>query len=318
MTRYLKIFFSSTLILVVLVQFAAAYYFIRLMESSSEISDHRMYEIRSFPESLRCGLVEYWIEKNLHHDGDILVLGDSQTFGFNARHDRIFSAELNRSNNIKGIAVKNASIVDGHIDDAQNVLRIVANQKIRLKTVIINVDPAHFKSEYHAPKHLPAYQCNKPNILSVIFTSDLLASMKILAIQNFRNPSSSAPWLLRAEDADPSPPEIMSGPLPSDYITEINNEKYEVDFISFLEAASTVAGRTIVYMSPMQLYKKLPEAQANIRKRYMGLCESFSARTGGVICLDPTSQFDKKDFVDIVHLSSEGHRKLATILDPSL
>lgn len=316
MERYLKIFFSSALMLVVLAQFAATYYFFSLIEKKNEVSNHRMYEIRSFPESLRCGLVKYWIEKNLDNNGDVLVLGDSQPFGFNVQHMNIFSAVLNRSDSIKGLTIKNASIIDGYFDDAQNVLQIITHKISRLKTVIINVNPAHFKSEYHTPQYLPTYQCEIPSIFSVLSSSELLASMKILAIENLQNPNLSAPWLLRVKDVAPLPPEVMDGPLPPDYITEINNKKYEKDFISFLAMANTIADQTIVYMSPMQLYKKLPLAQANIRKRYMELCEDFARTQGGVTCLDPTTQFNKKDFIDIVHLSSEGHKKLAIIIEP--
>lgn len=316
MARYLKIFFVTLLAIFALSQSTACYYFFTLMESKSEISNHRMYEIREFPKDLRCGLVRYWTKNNLPPDGGILILGDSQTFGFNAKDLNIFSYLLQRDR--RSMSIKNASIVDGHFDDANNVLGILKNNKIKLKDIVINVDPAHFKDQYVVPRHLTTSECNIPGLIDIFGSRELLSSMETIAIQNFRNPNEKEPWRLREKDADPLPPEIMDGPLPEDYITEVNNPKYEDDFFSFLTSARGIANTTIVYMSPMQLYKKHPEAQFNIRKRYMELCRSFRLKNGGVLCIDPSEDFEKADFVDIIHLNSSGHKKMAALLAPLL
>lgn len=314
MTRYLRFFFAFTLLVLLAVQPVAAAYFYILISENNKVSAHRMMEIRSFPENLRCGIVQYWIGKNVPKNGAILVVGDSQPFGWKAKSSNIFSALLDGANHL---VVKNGSIVDGHFDDAQNVLRIVANANIRLNAVILNVDPAHFKGEYKVPRNLPFFKCSALSLPGVLFEMDLLPFMKEIALIHAKtNPDYQAPWFFRDQDADLLPSETMSEPLAADYISDQNNIKYEQDFISVLEAAKTVSDKTIVYMSPMQLYKKLPNAQKKIRSRYMQLCEQFASSNSGVTCLDPNDLFEKKDFLDIVHLSKSGHRKMADILSP--
>lgn len=317
MIKYIIIFLSATLVEMLVVQSLASAYFYKLININNEISSHRMMEIRAFPEDLRCGIVRYWIKKNVPANGAVLVVGDSQSFGFNAQSSKIFSFLLAEYDRFSVRIVKNMSIIDGHFDDTRNELNIIHSNNIRFKSVIINVDPAHFKREYIVPRHLQSYQYGELSLRDVFFNKDLLASMKTLAIMNvITNSDVQAPWLLKDQDAEQSSPEIMNGPLPDDYISDQNNIKYEDDFISVLQSAKTVSDKIVVYMSPMQLYKKLPNAQKKIRTRYMELCERFSRANVGTVCLDPSDKFEQKDFVDIVHLSSTGHSKMADLLLP--
>jgi hypothetical protein len=301
------------LLVVLTAQPMAAAYFYYLIGKSNEISGHRMMEIRSFPENLRCGVVKYWIGKHVPLSGAVLVVGDSQPFGWRAKSANIFSELLGDGQQ----AVRNLAIVDGYFNDVQNVLEIAAGENIKPAAVILNVDPAHFKTEYKTPRYLTGHQCSALSLSQVLFERNLLASTETMALARAgANPEYQAPWFLRDQDTEPLPPGTMAEPFADDYITDRNNVKYEADFISALDAAKSVSDKVIVYMSPMQLYKKLPHAQKKIRGRYMQLCGQYAAARGGVICLDPSDQFSDKDFLDIVHFSSEGHRKMADILRP--
>ncbi|WP_145312361.1 SGNH/GDSL hydrolase family protein [Gimesia fumaroli] len=102
----------------------------------------RIYDLRQVPIEYRVSLQEDFIDRTYENNA-VLLLGDSQPYGYRHVPKRIFSRLLSQK---LGKKVFNLAFADKSITDNINTLNYIVSKKMRFDSVIFNVNQAHPKS----------------------------------------------------------------------------------------------------------------------------------------------------------------------------
>lgn len=129
----------------------------------------RMSNVRLLPADIRIGVVRDYV-KQMPDSADVLILGDSQTYGNNLPPKESLGEYLRTD---KGSRVFNMSIVDGRSSDQRKIINICKEERKHFKYIVMNINPSHFKKGMIDPQHIPDKHGSYSLIFSLFATSDL-------------------------------------------------------------------------------------------------------------------------------------------------
>jgi hypothetical protein len=117
---------------------------IRFNEAVSDQS--RVFNVRLVPEGYRAPLMNAFISKSSIAQSErlIVVLGDSQSWGFRLREERVYTTLLKER--LPDYRVVNLSIVDGRVNDQMMILDMLEANGIRPQLIITSANIATVKT----------------------------------------------------------------------------------------------------------------------------------------------------------------------------
>lgn len=276
----------------------------------------RMPQIRRAPPQLRSFLVRDYARRMPEYS-DILILGDSQTYGHELKPQESLGARL-REREYK--IVFNMSIVDGRFSDQMRIIEILKSENKRFKHIIFNIDPAHFKNGLKNYNHLPDTR-GKSLALSTLFTTELGIYMPFLIL-----PYAEIPLLHNKETSIYNIDLYDINSQHVNYFDEkrANREYYSDlnasnprELIDVLRAATAISDNVLAFASPTsyEVFNNPPyDWDWNIRpvvNDAINNCKTVAR----VACADLTDAIPHKYFIDLIHLNPEGQSILAERLD---
>jgi hypothetical protein len=254
--------------------------------------------VRSFPDEARILVAQEFLSEKRKSQPTIVIMGDSQPNGLGMDEKTIFSGILNQSHHVINVAFQDSRPKDALILlDEMNAAGIVP------ECIVYNVNPAHVK-------------VTQDSHLAIEGVDDM--GRRNLIVEIFKNPviwKKGSDKTMRSE----TPNTNMEHQVPEDYLKIDNPEPYLELLERFIGKARERSPNVIVYMTP-----HAPIAMENNHLSQTELDRFFQefvqplCRRHGVTCLDPAPEFTNADFIDIVHFSARGHRKMADYLEPYL
>ena len=252
----------------------------------------RIYSLRRVGRPYRATLLENYLRNN-YEEGAILVLGDSQPHGQQVPTPYIFSTRLQVKLNRKVI---NAAFKDSRIPDNLYTLQYCKEQGFKFDAVIYNVNQTHIRDSDFTridPR-------NRSSLVKGI-VSDFKAFYGL------------------AFNSDPSdmPKDGLRSTRYDGYFSGINEETTAAYFEKLgqlIGLAKSVSRKVVVYITPHpdSLLKMHYESDLPALERLSDGLHQLCADQN-VDCLDPDIRVDRF-FLDVVHLSVDGHEAFADIL----
>ncbi len=258
----------------------------------------RIPRVRSFPDEARILVAQEFLSEKRKSQPTIVVMGDSQPNGMGMNENTIFSGLLNESHPVINVAFQDARPMDALILlDEMNAAGIVP------ECIVYNVNPSHVK-------------VTQDSHLAIEGVDDM--GRRNLIVEIFKNP------IIWKKGADKTMKSVtnttnMERRFSEDYLKIDNPEPYLKILERFIRKARERSPNVIVYMTPhapisMEVnHFSQTELDSFFQEFVQPLC-----RRHGVTCLDPAPEFTNADFIDIVHFSARGHRKMADYLEPYL
>lgn len=275
----------------------------------------RMAHVRLLPKDIRSAVVRDYARRMPDHS-DVVILGDSQTYGIDLPPSTSLGAYLR---NAWRPHVYNMSIIDGRFSDQLNVIRILKEEGKRFKFLVINIDPAHFKKDLEDPHYLA-----DANGYSLMFSLATTSAPGIYApflkipkvdLPVVRNENTSVYTLDLYSQEHKPPVEFSEGRQPKDYYVGLDANKSK-DLIKVLEAAASISDKVVAFAAPTsydiyneEKYKWNWDTRPVIHSA-LAHCRSIE-RT---ICVDLSSAIPHEHFIDVIHLRSDGQKMLADLL----
>lgn len=259
----------------------------------------RVFNVRLVPDSYRAPLMDAFIAtaSTANSKPLIVVLGDSQSWGFRQREERVFSTLLQKK--LPHYRVLNLSVVDGRLKDQLAILEMLDARGIRPKLILSSTNLAHVKNTemQRLPKTaLPSW-------------AYFLSPLNVVRIGEFAPPS----------DREPSEMAYKRFQVPDRFVDSKQGLEKSAELLErTLRRARDIAEHVYFYMPPHAVDDF---ASYNYdRALYDGQVRDLIAAcaTTGAICDDLSSSLPLKAFQDVVHLNRSGHEKMAAALLPSI
>lgn len=272
----------------------------------------RMAQIRRLPKDVRSAVVRNYARR-LPDRSDVLILGDSQTYGIDLTPTQSLGAYLRSELRPD---VYNMSIIDGRFSDQLNVIKILEDEKKRFEYIIININPAYFKKDIKNPRYLPnTYGYSLMFSLATTSAPGIYAPfIKILGISVVRNEATSV-YRLDIYDREHKPSvDFSEGRQPKDYYLGLDASA--IDIAKVLEAASGISDKVIAFAAPTS-YEIYNAKKYNwnwdtrpLMQSVLNNCRSVER----VICVDLSNAIPHEHFIDVIHLRAGGQKMLAGYL----
>ena len=257
------------------------------------VSD-RMPNIRKVDKEYRLNVIneylDFKIKQNKNYD---IVIGDSQFYGFKQYEKNTFPYLIKKQLPNKNII--NLSIVDGTEQDIIKLLMILQKKNVTVNKIIFNYNLSHFSSIKHENR--------LPDMEKILHTDLYLINL----IESF--------WV------DSLKKSLLKVQKTQDFLTQkYKKNRYNivstnnVNFENLLTLMSVLSDDVLIVFSPHNLesleysHYNLNEFTSRIQQ-YKILVNKYH-----LDILDLTFNFEKDDFLDILHLSIKGHIKISQII----
>lgn len=253
----------------------------------------RVANVRLAPESFRLSILSNFLSIRLGHTKNdaVLVIGDSQFYGYHQSWQNTFPAFMAESTNLDFI---NLSIPDGRWDDAILTLGLATDQ--RIKAVIYNVDLMHY-----AVKEKPDFQwLDKTRSVFPLYLFDPGKAWQFISTLNPPDGRQTFDW---------------PGIPPEQFVMD-HKSRTVGKLRAVLQTFERRGMETLVVMAPQQIASFAEngiDTAAVLRNNafLMTVCREYK-----VTCIDVMDEFDISNFQDSIHLNTKGHRALAAALEP--
>jgi len=250
----------------------------------------RIPNIRKINKEYRLNLIQEYInfkfKKGVEYD---IIIGDSQFYGFKQYEEDTFAYLLKKE--LTEYHIINLSIVDATEKDIIQILNILKEKDIKIKHIIYNFNLSHFSTIVQEDK-LPK---NKSNILTNLYTLKLQEDYWISYFKQKKfHKKNSQKYDSRKYNKDRY------------NIIDKNN----INLNQLLSIMKSISKDVLVVFSPHSI-DSLKESNYHIDD-FIKNIERYKSivRTKDCFLLDLTLAFEKKDFLDILHLSVDGHKKI--------
>ena len=259
----------------------------------------RVPNVRTVPDEFRAPMVREYIEDRIRPGGKplIVVLGDSQSWGFRHREEHVFTTLLQQR--LPGYDVVNLSIVDGRLSDQTMVLEMLKAKGIRPRLVITSANITHIGT----PELARLVASERP-YWSYFFSPINVYRIGQTARLGDREVSEKAYRIV------PSPDRFLDSPS--------GLEKLSQRTEGVLQLARSV-GESVLFYTPahaVEDFASYPYDRALYDRQVGALMET--CRKSGVQCEDLSAAFPLSVFQDVVHLNRGGQVMLADSLLPKI
>jgi hypothetical protein len=252
---------------------------------------HRLPNPMAYPDAARTAVVRNFITRVAEQPNNVMVLGDSQPYGFQISEDRIFSSLLDTDKPAWNLAFE-----DARVGDTAKTLDLLAEANTSIDTIILNINPGHAK---------------RPDFVRIPEEGQIRYTLGL-----WRNPLAYLDAIRRI-DQHPNPTTLTVRKDPA-YFNELDTPAYWTSLDALFQQLSETRAHVLIYVSPhaervMAANQYDRAAIDAFTQRVQTLCAKSSIQF-----LPLESRFVDGDFFDIAHLNQRGHAKLAKLVDEAL
>jgi hypothetical protein len=251
----------------------------------------RVPNVRLVPDEYRVPMLEVFIEDRIRPGGKplIVVLGDSQSWGFRHREERVFTALLQQR--LPDHDIVNLSIVDGRLSDQMMILKMLKAHGIRPRLIITSSNITHIRT---------------PDLVRLVPSARPYWSYFFSPINVYRVGQFAIP-----KDPEPRDMAYRRFQVPDrfrDSAPGLDDLSRRVEGV--LRMARSVGDEVLFYTPPhaVEDFASYKYDRALYDRQVKAMMET--CRTAGVLCEDLSAAFPVSAFQDVVHLNRIGQRLL--------
>lgn len=254
-------------------------------------NDNRIYNLRLVDTKFRTKLLEQYIDR-VYKNNSILIIGDSQPNGHRFPTEFIFSTLIQKELNKNVI---NMAFQDSRILDNTFILEYCDKKNYKFDKIIFNVNQSHIKQSDFQHLDLKNNDDYKLKILT-----DIKSFYKLAFYPNPTNTPSDKLHLSKYKNYFD-----MNDSTINSYLEKLKN---------LIKLSNKITNNMIVYITPHSLNAVdfNNKADKNILSNFNNSIFNF-CRKNKLHCFEPNITEDKY-YIDIVHLNSVGHKKMADII----
>jgi lysophospholipase L1-like esterase len=286
-------------------------------------TSNRLFNIHILPKSGLMAGVEILASKAASQPGNIIFLGDSQTYGYSRPPQATSAYLLQQEPRIRQAEkqVINMAIVNGRFRDSILVLQALKNARATVDAVILSTNPTHF-SRQPPPRPDAATCLPRSGPSQSVFASLLLATrfnVFDLTQVSWKNIRALRPVDLFEEAFVPSDTFAVAQVGP-DYCADLDPATVMPDLVELIRLARKLARRVILFTQPRHYADYYqPPFNYTWNPRVVDDAVLATARAEGVhVVLDLADAFPRDHFSDLIHLNKLGHQAVAQRLLPHL
>lgn len=298
---------------------SAAFFAIEFFAMPAGQTSLRLPNVRVLPPSVEhSALKSYFDEVKDLADGKpvVLIAGDSQMYGYFLSAPDTVGAFLEKE--LPGVSVVNASKVAADHVHSLNALKEAIAEGLRPNVLVVNVTAASYLQtarsnavdERGVRLGLPIALALDPK------TSELFVDLVRRSLLSNR-------WMFDIHDRVSSPPgdgTYQLAALKADHFPSSLEPEAERDFRELLHWSAGKVKQVVIVASPHYYAPYLAPPYSYswnttpVVRRYMEICHEYPH----AVCLDLSRRYGREDFHDVIHLTRDGHRKLAHEIAASL
>ncbi|MDD5673377.1 MAG: hypothetical protein PHC61_04385 [Chitinivibrionales bacterium] len=265
--------------------------FIALIRNS-----HRAPDIRWVNDAYRANVLDLFIKhKKKEINGGIILLGDSQLYGFKVNEKFTFPFLMSAA---LGKNVINFAVPGGSVTDAARILKIIQNNGLRPKIIIYGLDIEFLSDKIE--KTYCVLPDSFPRKSNLFLLSQNVAN--ILFKQMLFNYTSK-----NQKELGPEPENVARK-------TFCFSGRNDLNLINLLQEMKRAGERAVIVAVPRNkalfrecLSCKQPYFSALVRYKEM-------VAQSEIAMLDITEAMDDDCFFDMTHFTHRGHKKMAELL----
>ncbi len=308
---YIKIIlFTALSAFITFIVLGSSYVYYRLAHQDVS-NESRLAYVQLLPKNVRESAIILFagkVNKIKHNDKTLVcVFGDSEPYGYLIKTKYVFHKIIaDYNSNLEGY---NFSVIDGHLNDTLNVMKIVEASKLMCDFVVFNLTPHHLNTKLINQNHVVL---NKNNIVS-----ERNMFMNLLTTNEF---SFFSHWydLFKMDLFTTQEPAPVGFQMRADkeYFANLDEKMAFVNLDAVITQAKKIGHHVIAYATPSYYadYNKSPynfgwdttSAQTNL----VNYCNHHT----GITCVNWSNSLDKAMFFDLLHLNKDGHRNLAKLV----
>lgn len=266
----------------------------------SAVADQaRLMNVRLVAERHRIAMIDAFIAANAQSDLPlVVVLGDSQSWGFRHRPERVFTAHLQAA--LPDVKVLNLSVVDGRIADQVAIIGLIKDRGIRPSLIVTSANLGQLKA--------PEFRRLTDSVLP--FWTYLLSPLNVYRLGELFPPKDARETADMAYRRFQVPDRFLDSPQ---RVQEMARQ-----VASMLEAAQDIADRVLFYMPPhaTEDFGSYGYNRGLYHRQVRAMLEA--CKQSGASCTDLSAALPLGAFQDVVHLNRRGHVLLARKLQPEI
>ena len=278
--------------------------------------EHRLLNIRNFPNKYRAEIERAFINSRLHPQKEnILFVGTSFTWGYSWQEDAIYTYKIQEA--IEGSKnIVNLSCIGCSLEWKIDMLLRLDKMKVKAEKLIIEVNSSNVRNA-------------RGNLAKVRSLEATLSEKKVTISSSIpymdfflKNPLgiSVFPMIFNQYNYFQPDRKISTVPLPSkyymlpDFLNE-NRENAERYIQLFAHYGNLIANEVYFFISPIayEAVSLTGHSEEDIRKTYnifYAMCEEQK----NITCIDTYSFDDSDHFSNVTHLNIRGHKAFADFL----
>jgi hypothetical protein len=296
---------------------ASALYFGSLLRELDVREWKRLPNVRAVPQAVEVAVVRHFArEAAADHAASgrrqrVLMIGDSQLFGYFHPAGNVVSAHLGRL--LPEASVYNMAKVGASAGWLDATLRHALAEGLRPDVLVINANPGT-NSDLDSSQR--EWASRSPEFAFLVCGECTRTAAKLLRDKwegTFRQPD-----LLDRHNVPPGDGSFQMAQVRKNYYRAEHAALLSAGIVRVLARAQREGIRAVVYVSPHWYapYNQPPYSYGwdtePLLRRVLDDCRKFDH----AICLDPTPAFARGHFHDLIHLNPQAHEALAAMLAP--
>lgn len=320
--RYVLLFILASLGVYLILRVALAGYCSLILQFQDVETKNRLVNLRILSKHGVRDAIEIYCSRIPTNSGNVIFLGDSQTYGFNRPPQDTCPALLQELPAVRnaGFSVHNLAIINGRLRDSIQILHILENSGRKAACILISTNPTHFingapltsDAEFYVPLKSSGYSV----FSSLIFTRENVFDLTGVSWRNMRklHPVDLFDDLLKSSES------FVISDVGSAYCADLDPQSVMPDLIALMQLAKKSSSKVIFYTQPRYYadYLKPPHDYGWNPKPVDEAVLAAAREQKCDVVLDLGDAFPRDHFSDLIHLNQRGHEALAKTLLPHI
>lgn len=315
---FIKNFLVSSVGAYVAVRLAIAAYAALAMEWQDIDSKNRLANIRLVPREVVPTVVDAYTAKLKRNRKNVILLGDSQTYGFTRPVSSTWGGLLNTMPPIAraGFSVHNLAVINGTFRDSVRILESVAARGVAVHAIVLSTNPTHFQKSASLAPEADFYilrQQERPSVfVSLLWTKQNVFDLTGLTWRTVRKLHPVDFF----DDTKRFSENFVLADVGRDYCSNLDTTARMPDLKELIHVARKMAQQLILftqsryyadYFKAPYHYEWAPAAVDSevVKVGQAGRCD---------VVLDLANEFPRDHFNDLIHLNQRGHEAMAKII----